>query len=541
MEADDRALRLTLVAAVLGSGIVFLDSTVVNVALPAIREDLEAGLSTQQWVVEAYLLTLGSLLLVGGSLGDLYGRRRMFVLGLAGFGVTSLLCAAAPNGETLVIARGLQGIAGAMLVPGSLALITATFPADRRGAAIGAWTAYTGIAFVIGPLGGGALIDAFSWRWIFAINIPLVFVCLAIVRAGVPESVGDQTSRRVDVVGAVLCALGLAGPVFALIEQPVYGWGDPLVAIPLVIGIALLVAFVWWEGRSDRPMLPLAIFRARNFSVGNVTTLLVYGGLGAMMFFITVFLQQVSGYSAIAAGLALVPVTVVMFFLSRRFGALSQRIGPRLLMGIGPIVAGAGVGLLALIGAEVNYLTDVLPGLLVFSLGLSMTVAPLTATVLAAVPDHQAGVASGANNAIARVAGLLAIAAVGAVVASAFAGALDVRATTPAGQRALDKAKESALAGSIEAEGVPAAERARLDGAVEDASVDAFRIGMGLSGALVLLGGVISLIGIVNPARRDVVAAKPAIAVALEHCADGTPWPCDPEDRARTPAEAAVR
>jgi EmrB/QacA subfamily drug resistance transporter len=449
---------------------------VVNVALPAIREDLGSGLAEQQWIVEAYLLTLGSLILVGGSLGDVLGRRRVFVWGLVGFGVTSALCAIAPDATLLIVARGLQGTAGALLVPSSLALITATFPGDERGAAIGSWTAWTGIAFVVGPLGGGALIEFVSWRWIFAINVPLVLATLWLVRAGVPESRDEQAPQEIDYLGALLVSLGLAGPVFSLIEQPIYGWGDPLVWVPMVAGLAMLAAFVWHERRTDHPMMPLTLFRSRNFAIGNLSTLLVYGGLSAMSFFLIIFLQQIAGYSPIEAGIALIPITLLMWLLSRRFGALSDRIGPRLLMGLGPIVAGLGMVWLGMLDSEVNYVVDVLPGVLVFGLGLSATVAPLTNTVLGAVPQHNAGVASGVNNQIARVASLLAIAAIGAVVAATFESELG-----------RDDA-EPLTGGSPE---------------VVDASVEAYRVGMLVSGGFVIFGGVISLIGIVNPRREE--------------------------------------
>jgi EmrB/QacA subfamily drug resistance transporter len=487
--------RLTLLAAILGSSVVFLDGTVVNVALPAIRSDLDAGLAEQQWVVEAYLLTLGSLILVGGSLGDILGRRRVFVWGLAGFGLTSALCAVAPGAVLLIAARALQGIAGALLVPSSLALITAVFPGDERGGAIGSWTAWTGIAFVVGPLGGGALIELVSWRWIFAINVPLVLVTLSLVRAGVPESRDEAASRRIDYLGALLASLGLAGPVFALIEQPSYGWHDPLVWVPLVAGFALLALFVWHERRTDRPMLPLSLFRSRNFAIGNLSTLLIYGGLGAATFFVVIFLQQVAGYSAVAAGLALIPITLLMWVLSRRFGALSDRIGPRLLMGLGPIVAGLGMIWMGRLGARVDYFTDLLPGVLVFGVGLSATVAPLTNTVLGAVPQHNAGVASGINNQVARVAALLAIAAVGAVVAARFDAELGRSGVDP-------------LSG-----GPPD---------VVDASVAAFRTGLGFAGGLVVIGGVISLAGIVNPRRaeraRRVPEAEPGAVRIAQPC-----------------------
>jgi EmrB/QacA subfamily drug resistance transporter len=472
--ADDRTKRLTLLAAILGSAVVFMDGTIVNVALPAIREDLDSGLAAQQWIVEAYLLTLGALLMVGGSLGDRLGRRRIFMVGLAGFGATSALCAIAPSAELLVAARALQGAAGSLLVPSSLALITSTFSSEERGAAIGSWTAWTGIAFVIGPLGGGALIEFVSWRWVFAINVPLVIATLLLARE-IPESRDEQMEGRIDYLGALLASLGLAGPVFALIEQPTYGWSDPLVFVPLIGGIALLGAFLWHEARTPHPMLPLELFRARNFSIGNLATLMIYGGLGAATFFVTIFLQQVAGYTPIAAGISLIPLTIIMALLSRRWGALSDRIGPRLLMGFGPIAAGIGLMWMGRLDADVNYVTDLLPGILVFGLGLSATVAPLTNTVLGAVPQHHAGVASGINNQVSRVAGLLAIAVVGAVVAGVFASKPGVGDADP-------------LTG-----GSPA---------VIDASVSAYRAGLGLGGSLVVLGGVISLIGIVNPPRR---------------------------------------
>ena len=522
---DARTKRLTLVACILGTAVVFLDGTVVNVALPAIRDDLDTGLAAQQWVVEAYLLTLGALLLVGGSLGDLLGRRRIFSIGLAGFGATSLLCALAPTAELLVAARALQGVAGALLVPSSLAIITSVFPDDERGAAIGTWTAWGGIAMVIGPLGGGLLVDHASWRWIFGINVPFVLATLAILRAAVPESVDEESAQRIDYLGALLVAFGLAGPVFALIEQPVHGFGDPIVWVPGVLGVAMLVAFVLHERRSDHPMLPLSLFRSRNFAVGNVTTLLVYGGLGAATFFVAIFLQQVAGYSAVAAGLTLMPITVIMFVLSRRWGALSDRIGPRALMGAGPIVGGAGLVLMGRLGTEVDYLTDLLPAVLLFGLGLSMTVAPLTNTVLGAVPQRHAGVASGANNAISRVAGLLAIAAVGAIVAAQFSSALDEELAGRAQTPAVREVKERPLSGGVPGE-------PSLDAPVEAASVHAFRTGLGVAGGLMMLGGVISLIGIVNPARRR----EPQRGEA--HGATELVHPC-PEQRRRE-AEAAL-
>jgi EmrB/QacA subfamily drug resistance transporter len=527
---DARTKRLTIVACILGTAVVFLDGTVVNVALPAIRDDLDTGLAAQQWVVEAYLLTLGSLVLVGGSLGDLFGRRKVFSLGLIGFGVTSLLCALAPNAEVLIVMRGLQGVAGALLVPASLAIITAVFPDDERGAAIGSWTAWGGIAVVLGPFGGGILIDQLSWRWIFLINVPFVLATLAILHSAVPESRDEESTHRIDYLGAVLVALGLAGPVFALIEQPVYGWSDPLVWVPGVVGLVLLAWFVRHEARSDHPMLPLSMFKSRNFTIGNLTTLLVYGGFSAATFFVIIFLQQVAGYSAVEAGVTLLPLTVVMFVLSRRWGALSDRIGPRLLMGVGPILAGLGLMWMGLLDTDVNYWTDLFPAVVVFAIGLSMTVAPLTNTVLGAVPQHNAGVASGANNAISRVAGLLSIAVVGAVVAANFSSALDDelagRQLTAAERAAVAEVKDRPLSGGIP--GSP-----ELDEPVEEASVSAYRVGLGVGGGLTILGGVISLIGIRNPERR------PEGQRAEAHGATELIHPC-PEMQRQREAEAAL-
>ena len=416
---DARAKRLTLTAAIMGSFVVGIDSTVVNVALPAIEKDLGGGLSGQQWVVNAYLLFLGSFILIGGSLGDLFGERRIFRIGVAGFGVVSVLCAIAPTIETLVAFRALQGVFGALLTPAALAIIIATFPPDERGPAIGSWTAWAGIATVVGPLAGGQLVDAWSWRAIFAVNVPFVLVTL-VLSSHIPDHADRVGARpRVDYVGAALAALGLAGPTLALIEQPRVGWSDPLVVVPMVVGIAMLATFLWWEGRTPQPMLPLSMFRRRNFAVGNVQTLVMYGGLSLVFFLLVIFLQQAAGYTALQAGLATLPTTVTMFFLSKRFGALADRLGARWFMGFGPLVASAGLFLMLRVDVTFDYLRDLLPSLLVFSLGLAMTVAPLTATVLADADESNAGIASATNNAIARVAGLLATASIGAVVGSA--------------------------------------------------------------------------------------------------------------------------
>jgi EmrB/QacA subfamily drug resistance transporter len=502
--ASSSRKQLVLAACILGTTVVTVDGTVVNVALPAIADDLGGGLAGQQWTSNAYLVTLGSLLLIGGSLGDIFGERRVFALGVGFFGATSLICALAPTIEVLVLGRALQGVAGALLMPAALAVIVATFPPDERGKAVGAWTAWAGIGTVLGPLIGGQLVDAASWRWIFAINLPLVVVTIVVILRVVSGDRASDERAHVDVVGAVLCALGLAGFTFGLIEQPLHGFGDPVVLLPLVGGAGLFAAFLLWESRAPAPMLPLGLFARRNFASGNAETFAMYAGLSLLFFFLVLFLQQVAGYNALEAGTSSVPVTVVMFLLSRRWGALADRLGPRLFMGAGPLVAAAGLLWFTRLDADVDYVTDLLPGLLVFGLGLSMTVAPLTATVLADADEHNAGVASGVNNAIARVAGLVAIAAVGALVAANFASRLESelgpRADTPPLAAAVDQARRQPLA-AVTVTGASTAVRAEVERAARDASIGAFRLGMGISAALVALGGVLGLVGIRNPRR----------------------------------------
>ncbi len=413
----DRAGRITLAATILGSSIAFIDGSVVNVALPAIQRDLGGGISAQLWIVDAYLLTLGSLILVGGSLGDIFGEVRMFTLGVASFGVASVLCAAAPDATTLIVFRGVQGIAGALLTPASLAVITSTFSGPERGAAIGTWTAWSGISFVVGPLLGGWLIGISSWRLIFLINVPIAAATVMLSLRHMQQHRARKEGVRVDLRGASLCAAGLGLLVAGFIEQPSLGWSDPLVPGGIAGGSVLLVAFVLYEMHTPMPMLPLRLFARRNFSVTNVETLAVYGALSAWGVFLTVFLQQLSGYSAFRAGLATLPVTIVMFFLSPRVGRMSMHSGPRVFMSVGPILAGVSVLALMRMPVHLNYWRDLLPPLLGFSVGLSCTVAPLTTTVLSDAGPGDAGIASGVNNAVARVAGLVAVAVLGIVAA----------------------------------------------------------------------------------------------------------------------------
>jgi len=470
----------------MGSFVAGLDATVVNVALPAIRDDLGGGLAGQQWVSNAYLLTLGSLILVAGSLGDLYGERRVFSIGVGGFGAVSIVCAVAPTIGVLIAGRALQGVFGALLTPSALAVIIASFPPDERGGAIGSWTAWSGIAMVIGPLVGGWLVDTASWRWIFAINIPFVLITLGLVAIAVPKREGERRDVHLDWLGALLTVLGLAGPVLALIRQPVVGWSSPQVWAVGLGGVALLVLFVLHERRTPEPMLPLELFKRRNFAFGNIQTFSMYGGLGAMFFFLTLFLQQVAGYDALEAGIAVIPTTLVTFTLSKRAGRLADRHGPRLFMGVGPLVSAVGIALMLRLDADIDYWTELFPALLIFSLGLVATVAPLTATVLADADEHNAGIASGVNNAIARVASLLCVAALGAVVSAVYANGMG----GPVGE-------------TLEV----------IPGMPESitASVDAFHVGIGICALLVGLGGILGLVGIRNPRRE----------VRCEDCAEG--------------------
>lgn len=412
--------RAVLVVAVLASFVAFLDGTVVNVALPAITRELGGGLAVQQWVVDGYLITLGALILVAGSLADRIGRARSMMIGLIGFGVTSLLCALAPTAEVLIVARMLQGAAGAILVPSSLALIIATVHGAAQGRTIGAWTAWTGTATIAGPLLGGLLVDAGSWRYVFALNILPIAVTLVLLRR--LGAVDSGSRAPIDGVGAVLGVVGLGGPVFALIEQERLGLAHPLVLVALVGGVAALVAFVLWERRAAHPMLPLSLFASRNFTVGNVSTAFVYGALSFGFFTLGLFLQQTLGFSATLAGLATLPPTILLLLLSQVSGTLSARFGPRLFMGVGPLLAGVGFLFLAFVDQSAEYVTHLLPGILLFGFGLAMTVAPLTSTILGAVADEHSGVGSAVNNAVSRIAGLVAIAATSFVVH----GSLDV-------------------------------------------------------------------------------------------------------------------
>lgn len=404
------AARWVLLATVLGSGIAFLDSTVVNVALPTIGREFDAGVSGLQWTVDAYLLTLASFLLPGGSLGDVFGRRRVFVTGLVAFSVASALAGAAPTIAWLIGARAFQGAAGALLVPSSLALISACFEESDRGKAIGAWSGLSGVTTAIGPFLGGYLVDSVSWRLIFFINIPLAALAVAVAAARIPGGRGDVPPRRIDVPGTLVVAPALGSIVYALIEGPGRGWSEPSVVVAGVIGTFLVGAFAVVERAQDDPMLPFSIFRSRQFSAANGATLVVYFALGGALFFLVIQLQSELGYSALEAGASLAPITVLLLVLSPPAGALAGRIGPRLPMSVGPLVVAGGLALLARVGPGSSYIGAILPGILIFGIGLGITVAPLTTAVLGGIEPDRVGLASGINNAAARVAGLLAVA-----------------------------------------------------------------------------------------------------------------------------------
>jgi len=413
--------RLVLVIAILGTFVAFLDGTIVNVALPAIARDLGGGLSTQQWTVDAYLVTLGALILVAGAVSDAFGRILVLRIGLIGFGIASVAVALSPNPELLVAARAVQGAAGAFLVPSSLALITATMHEPLRSRAIGIWTAFTTGAMIIGPLVGGLIVDNSSWRWAFAINILPIAVALWLLTR-LTHRDEHRAGARVDVLGAIMCTLGLGSAVFALIEQPNLGWTSPAIWMPGLAGLLLLAGFVWRQRRVDDPILPLDLFRSRNFSAGNLSTLFIYAALSLNGFVLAVYLQQGAGLSATLAGLASLPTTLLMIALSSRIGTLVGRWGPRLFMTAGPLIMSGGTLLLLLVAEDFDYWWQILPGMIIFGVGLALTVSPLTSTILGAADPERSGIASAVNNAVARVAGLIPIAALAAITG----GALDL-------------------------------------------------------------------------------------------------------------------
>jgi EmrB/QacA subfamily drug resistance transporter len=458
----------------------FIDGTVVNVALPALQADLDATITDVQWVVEAYALFLGALILVGGAMGDQLGRKRVFLFGVLSFTVASILCGVATSPRLLIIARALQGLGAAFLVPQSLALISAIFNDVERGRAIGTWSGFSAITTAIGPVVGGWLIDHVSWRAAFFLNVPLAVIVVVLALRFIEESRDPSRTRRIDWIGAFLAVIGLGGVVFGLLEWPRFGPGHPLVTGSLALGALCLASLVIVERRAQNPMLPLELFRSRAFTLANVLTLLLYGALGVVFFLLPLYLIQVEKYSATAAGAALVPFAVIMFALSRWAGGLVARVGPRLPLTIGPVIAAVGVVLFARGGSGGSYWSTVFPAVCLLGFGMTITVAPLTTTVMGAVDSHHAGVASGINNAVARVAGLLAIAVFGVLLANRFNAEvrprLDQLAVPSTVRLEIEKELPKMAGADLKRVAINPRQRARVQHSIEEAFVSGFRL-----------------------------------------------------------------
>ena len=496
---SESARRWTLVAAIVGSGMAFVDGTIVNVALPAIQRAMNATTADAQWVMESYALLLSALLLVSGVLGDHYGRRRVFAIGAVAFTLASLGCAASATINWLIGMRALQGLGAALLIPGSLSLISSAYPKERRGAAIGTWSAFSGITAAIGPVLGGFLVEHASWHWAFLVNLPLGIVLVAVCFWRVPESKGVDTGH-IDMIGAALATIGLAGVVYAFIEAPLQGWFSPGVIASSIIGLVALVVFVVVEMRLAAPMLPLGLFRDRDFAGANLLTLFLYASLGGSMFFVPLNLIQVQGYGATAAGASLLPFIAIMFLLSRWTGRLVDVMGARIPLIVGPTIAGAGFALYALPGVGGSYWTTFFPAACVLGLGMSIAIAPLTTTVMNALKPELAGTASGVNNAVSRVAGLLAIAVFGIVLTQGFDTAL--RAGLASGVPA--DIVQSVMAQKAKLAGIQVTNEAARH-AIDAAFVAGFRQVMWLSAGLAVLSAVAAGL-MIRPAQKPAIA-----------------------------------
>ncbi len=483
--------RWVLAATILGSSMAFIDATAVNVALPVLQDKLDASVAELQWIVESYALFLAALILAGGMMGDLFGRRRIFALGVAAFGVASVWCGLAPDAPQLIVARAAQGLGAALLVPGSLALISANFGKDQRGRAIGTWSALTALAMALGPVLGGWLVDNVSWRWIFFINLPLAAAVLAILARSVPESRDETGDLRLDGLGAALATAGLGALVFGLIESGRRGFDDPLVLGALAAGALLMAAFLRVEARVSAPMMPLGLFRSRTFAGANLITLLLYGALSGGLFYVPFNLIQVQGYSATEAGAAFLPFILIVGALSRWSGGLADRYGGRTPLIAGQLVAAAGFALFAVPAVGGGYWSTVFPAMAVLGLGMAISAAPLTTIVMGAVDERRAGIASGINNAVSRTAGLLAIAVMGIFVLMAFNSGLDQQLAglelPPEARMALD-AERIKLAGAEVPHGVGAAARAAIEAAIARSFVSGYQLVMMISAGLALLG-----------------------------------------------------
>jgi EmrB/QacA subfamily drug resistance transporter len=507
--------RWVLVATILGSSMVFIDGSVVNVALPTLQEDLGATAAATQWVVEAYALFLAALILVGGALGDRYGRQRIFLIGTAMFAVTSLLCGLAPNIESLIATRAAQGVAGALLTPASLALISAAYPDESaRGRAIGTWSGFTSVTSAGGPVLGGWLVENLSWRWVFFINLPLAAAVLAITLTRVPES-RDPAAGPLDWPGALLATVGLGALVYGLIEAPGAGWGNPRVIASLALGVLSLAGFLLVEARSPSPMMPLSLFRSRTFSGTNLLTFLLYAALGGALYFVPFQLIQVQGYSSTAAGAAFLPFVLLTSSLARWSGGLIGTFGARLPLVVGPLIAAAGFALFAVPGIGGSYWTTYFPAVVVLGLGMAVTVAPLTTAVMGAVDQRRVGLASGVNNAVARTASVLAIAVFGIIVAAAFDRALNDHlnelSLPPADRQAVEDQKDDLAAAKAPAD-LDAATQQEVNDAIDESFLSGFRLAMLIAAGMAVAGALAA--GLMIEGKRPAPQAERAAAAA---------------------------
>ena len=489
----ERSKPWVLAATILGSSLTFIDGTVVNVALPSIQSELAVPVAVAQWVVNAYSLLLGALILVGGAIGDRFGRRRIFMLGIVLFTAASIACGLAPNAASLIAARGFQGIGGAMLVPESLAIISAAFPEAERGSAIGTWAGFSALTTALGPVLGGTLVDTLSWRAVFFINLPLAVVTLAIALRHMPESHGGEAHAAIDWQGGVLASFGLFGIAFGASAAGSARWGEAIVYGPMLAGTVVLGFFLWWEARTKSPIVPLALFRAGAFSGANAMTLLLYAGLGGALFFLPYNLIRLQGYSTAGVGASFLPMTLILGGLSRWSGLLVDRVGARLPLVIGPIITALGFALFALPGIGGSYWTTFFPATVVLGIGMTISVAPLTTVVMGAVDQGHAGTASGINNAVAEIAGMLAIALFGALAVGVFGNALDALLNglqlAPALRAAVD-AQIPKLAEARVPPGIDASLRQPLETALEVSFLQAFRVVMLTASALAVASAI---------------------------------------------------